>query len=202
MQRGVFRVNCQDCLDRTNTYMLKISVLVTHLILKSQGIDILNLENTGSHKEQNILEKMDTKKANSFLQQFKSGWADCGNNISNLYSNTNSSSTRITKTGKVGIQHKIDCALIGANRLIQSIYTDPFKHSCLQIVAGLHHLSNYGTPLPPRGPSCQTFQLGPLLSGALSSVAQINCLCVCLFSPSRSAEPNCVVGRQIAAAVR
>ena len=46
--------------------------------------------------------------------EFKNLWANAGTNISLIYAGTDAATTGMTKTGKGGLKHKIDCAYVGA----------------------------------------------------------------------------------------
>lgn len=43
LQNGVFRINCVDCLDRTNAFMTKLLFIVADTILTHMGVHIPNV---------------------------------------------------------------------------------------------------------------------------------------------------------------
>ncbi|KRX04616.1 Endonuclease/exonuclease/phosphatase [Pseudocohnilembus persalinus] len=148
-QNGVFRINCKDCLDRTNTYMMKVSLCALELIFKQEHN--LQLEQI---VQGNPLFKMDESPTHPFLKQFKYLWAYNGDNISYLYAGTDAATTSLTKKGYQGLQnqikHKVICANVGFKRLIQSQFQDAHKQECLNLVAGIHTKSNMQLPFDVR----------------------------------------------------
>lgn len=79
---GVFRVNCLDCLDRTNFFLAKAALITLEEILKQFNISTRNL-----------LEEMKSSKDNDLIKKFRNIWADNGDNISYHYTGTGSTHT-------------------------------------------------------------------------------------------------------------
>lgn len=85
LQKGVFRTNCVDCLDRTNVVQSLLGRRMLTVML--QKMDILNFG-------QKVEDQLD------FESLFKSVWADHADIISIQYSGTGALKTDFTRTGK------------------------------------------------------------------------------------------------------
>jgi hypothetical protein len=81
-QKGVFRTNCLDCLDRTNFFQAKLALITVESIFRQ-----LNLSNS------NLLDEMKGDKDNSFIRKFRNIWADNGDAVSYHYTGTGSTHT-------------------------------------------------------------------------------------------------------------
>ncbi|GMF51695.1 unnamed protein product [[Candida] boidinii] len=91
-QKGIFRINCIDCLDRTNI----ISKFLSSKILERQLKD-LNILNIRKDNSNDIISIMNTKKFNF---NYSNLWADNGDSISNQYASTNALKGDFTRTSK------------------------------------------------------------------------------------------------------
>ncbi|OWB75587.1 hypothetical protein B5S31_g5510 [[Candida] boidinii] len=98
-QKGIFRINCIDCLDRTNI----ISKFLSSKILERQLKDLNILNIRQQHQQDNnksnndIISIMNTKKFNF---KYSNLWADNGDSISNQYASTNALKGDFTRTSK------------------------------------------------------------------------------------------------------
>ena len=86
LQKGVFRTNCMDCLDRTNVVQAFLAAENLATILSSWGI--LNT-NSVQELEQNC----------DFQSIYRNSWADHANLISVQYAGTGALKTDYTRTG-------------------------------------------------------------------------------------------------------
>jgi hypothetical protein len=84
-QNGAFRVNCIDCLDRTNVTESVVALNVLERQLRELGYFAQN-ESLKDYPE--------------FESIFKNTWADNGDVLSNLYAGTGALKADITRTGK------------------------------------------------------------------------------------------------------
>ena len=85
MQKGVFRTNCMDCLDRTNVVQSLLATENLKVVLSRMGI---------------LRPGEDILKKESFQPVFKNVWADHADMISVQYSGTGALKTDFTRTGK------------------------------------------------------------------------------------------------------
>ena len=85
-QKGVFRTNCMDCLDRTNVVQAYMNKDALADILSTLGI----LRN-------NSIAELEENEA--FLKTYRNSWADHGNLISIQYAGTGALKTDYTRTG-------------------------------------------------------------------------------------------------------
>ena len=85
MQKGVFRTNCMDCLDRTNVVQSLLATENLKVVLSRMGV---------------LRPGDDILKKESFQPVFKNIWADHADMISVQYSGTGALKTDFTRTGK------------------------------------------------------------------------------------------------------
>jgi hypothetical protein len=90
-QKGAFRTNCIDCLDRTNVIQTVISRITLHHILFEMGIS--------KTQNDNINEPFEPF-CDNFEDIYRSFWTDNGNFLSKCYSGTNALKADFTRTGK------------------------------------------------------------------------------------------------------
>ncbi|KAI9143692.1 Endonuclease/exonuclease/phosphatase [Paraphysoderma sedebokerense] len=105
-QRGVFRTNCLDCLDRTNVV---------------QGLL--------AEKQLKFLESMDDKLKYLFLSEgfqlgFKDIWADNGDYLSRIYAGTGALKSGFTRSGKRTIAGLLDDTAKSVNRFVKNNFQD------------------------------------------------------------------------------
>jgi hypothetical protein len=90
-QKGVFRTNCLDCLDRTNYVQTKIAMHIFEYILQAVSINIQKVfgcDSLVSSLDQN------NKTSELLIANFKNAWADSGDMISKHYTGTGSTLTK------------------------------------------------------------------------------------------------------------
>lgn len=90
-QKGAFRTNCIDCLDRTNVIQTVISRITLHHILYELGIS--------KQQNDNINEPFEPFCEN-FEDSYRAIWTDNGNFLSKCYSGTDALKGDFTRTGK------------------------------------------------------------------------------------------------------
>lgn len=71
-QTGAFRINCVDCLDRTNNFTSRLCLRIFELALNKPA----------PMGGQSFLQCIDTYKGTEFMAQYKVIWADNGDEIS------------------------------------------------------------------------------------------------------------------------
>ncbi|EAS02726.2 endonuclease/exonuclease/phosphatase family protein (macronuclear) [Tetrahymena thermophila SB210] len=130
-----FRVNCKDCLDRTNSFLMRIAFYQIEQILRQElGITII---------DQNIEQQIHANKLfdtqDPLIQQLKQLWVENGNSISNLYAGTDST----TKKASSGFQYKLNAYLIGMKRFVNCNLNDSFKMECINLITCQHFDSFY-----------------------------------------------------------
>ena len=91
LQKGGFRTNCIDCLDRTNVIQTVISRITLHHILFQLGIS--------KTQNDNINEPFEPF-SDIFEDIYRAMWTDNGNFLSKCYSGTNALKADFTRTGK------------------------------------------------------------------------------------------------------
>lgn len=104
-QRGVPRINCLDCLDRTNATMARIAweILVRQFSLSDITIS---------------LDYDDTLLTHPLLRAIRSLWADNGDALSREYIGVTSGSARKTRTGKGGLKGLFDMGMKKVEKML------------------------------------------------------------------------------------
>ncbi|KAI8890412.1 DNase I-like protein [Backusella circina FSU 941] len=117
-QKGAFRTNCMDCLDRTNLVQNEISKHVLVEYLHNRFRDGMA---TGR-------EKLVTK--HSHL------WAENGDSLSKIYSGTGALKSSFTRTGKVTFMNVLSDATRSVNRFYINNFQDKARQEVIDQLLG------------------------------------------------------------------
>lgn len=117
------RVNCLDCLDRTNFIQTKLALDILNTILIKCGFDIESIFKTSSL----VYAADDHQSTDQFIINLKNIWADNGDLISKHYTGTGSTHTNVTRTGKRDLMGMMDHGLKSLNRFYKQYMEDNFK---------------------------------------------------------------------------
>ncbi|MCQ2819356.1 MAG: hypothetical protein MJ252_19000 [archaeon] len=118
IQKGVFRTNCVDSLDRTNVVQTVFGRYFLHKIFKDiQFINNFNGEPFEEFKP-------------SFEKDFKNMWADNGDAISKAYSGTRAMKADFVRTGKRKPQGYLDDGMLSLMRLYLNNFCDGYNQDC------------------------------------------------------------------------
>ncbi|KAI7900605.1 SacI homology domain-containing protein [Cokeromyces recurvatus] len=114
-QKGIFRTNCMDCLDRTNLVQNEISRRVLLNFLKQtnrvHGIDYLIIRH--SHL-----------------------WAENGDGLSKIYAGTGALKSGFTRTGKVTFMNVLSDATRSVNRFYINNFQDKARQEVIDQLLG------------------------------------------------------------------
>ncbi|KAJ2226688.1 hypothetical protein H4R99_004177 [Coemansia sp. RSA 1722] len=121
-QSGVFRVNCMDCLDRTNVVQSTIARFVLNEQLVRLGVHIA--------PEQGLAAYAGLEKTLNHL------WANNGDYISRQYAGTSAMKGDFTRTGKRNFTGVVSDASYSLARLWMSTFRDYFSQSVLDFTMG------------------------------------------------------------------
>ncbi|KAJ3380706.1 inositol polyphosphate 5-phosphatase [Lobulomyces angularis] len=124
IQKGVFRTNCLDCLDRTNVVQTVLAKQAVSLFLKS--ID------AGS-----------VAKHDSFLTVFNTLWADNGDWLSKIYAGTGALKSSYTRQGKSTLFGFLDDAAKSVSRLYINNFQDEKRQDLIDLLLGKAVLNNF-----------------------------------------------------------
>ncbi|PAV23487.1 hypothetical protein PNOK_0055500 [Pyrrhoderma noxium] len=123
-QKAVFRVNCVDCLDRTNVFC---SAVARHMLNKQLGaVALLNPISDG-HTE------VDTV--------FNDIWANNGDAISKAYAGTSALKGDFTRTGKRDLAGMLNDGMNSLARMYSSTFSDWFSQAVIDFMLGYRTLS-------------------------------------------------------------
>ncbi|KAH3743241.1 Suppressor of actin mutations [Pelomyxa schiedti] len=129
-QSGVFRVNCVDCLDRTNVVQ---SVFAKHMIQKQ-------LSHLG------FISGSDSLSALPFFDtQFTAAWVNNANYLSSQYTGTSALKTDYTKAGKIGMRAKVSDGVTCLKRIVQQ-YQDDDKQEAIDLFLGNYTVGQGSMP--------------------------------------------------------
>ncbi|XP_055383120.1 phosphatidylinositol-3-phosphatase SAC1 [Condylostylus longicornis] len=164
-QDGVFRVNCIDCLDRTNVVQSMLARRSLNIVLKKLGV---------LQYEQNF-----ENVSPAFEVLFKAVWADNADLISVQYSGTGALKTDFTRTGKRTKAGLIKDGTNSLTRYVLNNFYDGFRQDALDLFLGNYMIrDNEGTLIPspliaPKGwrygtfPSVLMFALAMFFASAI-----------------------------------
>ncbi|XP_062954503.1 synaptojanin-2 isoform X2 [Cynocephalus volans] len=107
-QKGTLRMNCLDCLDRTNTVQCFIALEVLHLQLESLGLNSKPI-------------------ADRFVEAFKAMWSLNGHSLSKVFTG----SRALEGKAKVG---KLKDGARSVSRTIQSSFFDGVKQEAIKLL--------------------------------------------------------------------
>lgn len=119
-QNGVFRVNCLDCLDRTNFIQQLISSRVLKLFL-----DDFKLNEFSRNCDDE-----------DFMQKHNVLWADHGDQISQIYAGTNALKSSYTRKGKMSLAGVISDATKSVSRMYINNFMDKGKQQNIDLLLG------------------------------------------------------------------
>jgi len=128
IQKSLPRINCLDCLNRTNLVQSIISWKILENMFKNLKFSEKDLLNIFNPNENFILE------GSQFKESFKYMWDNNGNAISFQYAGTASTSTSFTTTGINNLFGYISDSINNVKRLYQVNFGDDFKQECIDIL--------------------------------------------------------------------
>ncbi|KAJ7109515.1 SacI homology domain-containing protein [Mycena epipterygia] len=123
-QKGVFRVNCIDCLDRTNV----VQSAFARYVLNNQlgAVALLNPEMEGRTEADNV---------------FNDVWANNGDAISRAYAGTSALKGDFTRTGKRDLGGMLNDGVNSLARMYTSTFSDWFCQAVIDFMLGSRTLS-------------------------------------------------------------
>eukprot|EP01117_Protostelium_nocturnum_P016749 TRINITY_DN6701_c0_g1_i1.p1 TRINITY_DN6701_c0_g1~~TRINITY_DN6701_c0_g1_i1.p1 ORF type:complete len:1212 (-),score=389.34 TRINITY_DN6701_c0_g1_i1:62-3697(-) len=132
-QNGVFRVNCLDCLDRTN--VCETAIARRALTLALQLCDVLDTSNRTNSMSSDVLD-------NSALEEIhKQMWANNGDAMSIAYTGTGALKSKLTRTGKLTLGGMMDDGMKSVMRTYQNMVRDDNKQDVIDYFLGNQNLT-------------------------------------------------------------
>lgn len=119
-QKGVFRTNCIDCLDRTNIVQTLISRHLTHRIISDFNI---SLKRTYTGKIFDMFRK-------TFENEFRIIWTNHGDVLSNCYSGTGAQKSDFNRTGKRTYYGVVSDLFKSVKRFFVNNINDNYYQAC------------------------------------------------------------------------
>ncbi|CCM00021.1 uncharacterized protein FIBRA_02047 [Fibroporia radiculosa] len=124
-QKGVFRVNCIDCLDRTNVVE---SAFARHVLNRQLGAVAL-LDTSGA------IQRTETDVV------FNDVWANNGDAISREYAGTSALKGDFTRTGKRDLTGMLNDGVNSLARMYSSTFADWFSQAVIDYILGNRTIS-------------------------------------------------------------
>ncbi|KAJ9531855.1 hypothetical protein QJQ45_022032 [Haematococcus lacustris] len=172
-QGGVVRVNCIDCLDRTNVVQGVLARKSLEAMLASLGL----LPST----REGHLATLPEAYPEQVEREFKILWADHGDALSTQYAGTGAMKSGFTRTGKRTTAGALDDGVKAVVRYYLNNYQDGRKQDALDLLTGAYQPD--GVRPPPLRP--QPSPLVPLLLGLLGmSIALYNLVQLARYGPA------------------
>eukprot|EP01023_Acetabularia_acetabulum_P042363 TRINITY_DN4181_c0_g1_i7.p1 TRINITY_DN4181_c0_g1~~TRINITY_DN4181_c0_g1_i7.p1 ORF type:complete len:598 (-),score=98.18 TRINITY_DN4181_c0_g1_i7:133-1926(-) len=129
-QRGVFRTNCVDCLDRTNVVQAMLGRYALEAVLKSQNI----------MKQSGKLES-DFPQIEKYMKVM---WADHGDQVAIQYAGTGALKSGFTRTGKRTLDGYVDDGYKAVARYYLNNFEDGRKQDAIDLISGTFTLEPDG----------------------------------------------------------
>uniref|UniRef100_A0A8C7TMA0 SAC domain-containing protein n=1 Tax=Oncorhynchus mykiss TaxID=8022 RepID=A0A8C7TMA0_ONCMY len=131
-QKGTFRSNCMDCLDRTNVIQSMLARRSIQSQLQRMGV---------LHVAQRIEEQADFEKI------YKNAWADNANACAKQYAGTGALKTDFTRTGKRTQMGLVMDGVNSAIRYYKNNFSDGFRQDSIDLFLGNYAV--YETDVSP-----------------------------------------------------
>ncbi|KJP85723.1 hypothetical protein AK88_04645 [Plasmodium fragile] len=122
-QKGVFRVNCIDCLDRTNVFQSFLAKYILHMQLRTMDIKL---------EQENKFPFYLFKNAHEELL-YRQTWIHNANAISIIYSGAGALKNDITKNGKRTIGGLLQDLFHIVQRYINNNFLDGYNNDCIHL---------------------------------------------------------------------
>uniref|UniRef100_A0A673YIW6 SAC1 like phosphatidylinositide phosphatase a n=1 Tax=Salmo trutta TaxID=8032 RepID=A0A673YIW6_SALTR len=134
-QKGTFRSNCMDCLDRTNVIQSMLARRSIQSQLQRMGV---------LHVAQRIEEQADFEKI------YKNAWADNANACAKQYAGTGALKTDFTRTGKRTQMGLVMDGVNSAIRYYKNNFSDGFRQDSIDLFLGNYAVDETDGPTPLR----------------------------------------------------
>ncbi|KAF9418226.1 inositol polyphosphate 5-phosphatase [Podila epigama] len=113
-QRGVFRTNCLDCLDRTNVVQSNLS---------KEAIE-------------SLLHNLQYQRSGSLLLSHSQLWASNGDMLSKIYTGTGALKSEVTRSGKMSFGGLLSDATKSINRFYINNFQDKDRQETIDVLLG------------------------------------------------------------------
>ncbi|TDH67750.1 hypothetical protein CCR75_005313 [Bremia lactucae] len=172
-QRGVFRVNCMDNLDRTNVVMSLFARRTMLMALQLYPFDVVKDDNGNS-----VLDSP----YESFEVVFKNAWADNADYVSRMYAGTGALKTDFTRTGRRTLAGALQDGVNSITRYYLNNFSDGIRQDAFDLLVG-----NFAPDKRDESPF--TFQQQHSLVHLMLEVALATCAIVTVSLSTRPELP-------------
>ncbi|KAH7908877.1 SacI homology domain-containing protein [Hygrophoropsis aurantiaca] len=121
-QKGVYRVNCIDCLDRTNVVQSAFARHVLTMQLEAVGLLSASNKNGAQMSEADVI--------------FNDVWANNGDAISRAYAGTSALKGDFTRTGKRDLTGLLNDGVNSLSRMYSATFSDWFTQAVIDYTLG------------------------------------------------------------------
>jgi phosphatidylinositol-bisphosphatase len=120
-QKGVIRINCLDCLDRTNVVMTRVAWHSLATQLQMIGLPL-------------AFDFDDANLAHPLLKSFKNIWADNGDMLSYEYTGTGSTISSVTRNGRQSIRGLLEHGMKSVSRFYHANVEDNSRQEFIELL--------------------------------------------------------------------
>ncbi|XP_043726172.1 phosphoinositide phosphatase SAC8 isoform X1 [Telopea speciosissima] len=150
-QKGIVRVNCIDCLDRTN---------VTQIYLARESLNS-QLRKIGALSSTECISKFC-----EIYEKFKTIWVEQGDEISLEYSGTHAMKSDFVRFGRQTLLGLIKDGMTGLSRYYLNNFHDGIRQDAMDLISG-HYTVNFNGPSPFQMNEFESFSYLPVASALL-----------------------------------
>jgi hypothetical protein len=125
-QKGTFRTNCMDCLDRTNVVQSVIGRKLLHFALIHSELSDKKIFQLGPFE----------KFPEALEDTFREIWTKNADALSILYTGTGALKTDFTRTGKRSKQGALNDGKNSIMRYVKNNFYDGYNQNCIDLVLG------------------------------------------------------------------
>ncbi|KAJ8476758.1 hypothetical protein OPV22_020485 [Ensete ventricosum] len=133
-QNGIVRVNCIDCLDRTNVTQSYVATKLLNLLLQQVGAFSSN-EHISMYTD--------------IYEKFKNLWAEHGDEISLEYAGTHALKGDLVRYGRQTVSGIIKDGISALTRYYLNNFQDGIRQDALDLISGRYTVGRSGPPFQP-----------------------------------------------------
>lgn len=140
LQKGVFRTNCLDSLDRTNVGQGKIGLFILQDQLRQSGVNLVKVYGEeANHKGLAFIysngKQQDSQK-HDCLQDLRQMWTDMGDQLSRQYAGTDSTISKVSRDGRETFDCKVQHKTMAVKRFFLNTLSENPMQLSIDIVLG------------------------------------------------------------------
>ncbi|XP_058075031.1 phosphoinositide phosphatase SAC8 isoform X5 [Magnolia sinica] len=167
-QKGVVRVNCIDCLDRTNVTQVHMDYCI--LDLRVKHVTLLSQSDLGRKSLNTQLQRMEAFSPSESIsshpdidEKFKILWVEQGDEISLEYSGTHALKGDLVRYGRQTVSGLIKDGMSALSRYYLNNFHDGIRQDAMDLISG-RYTANRNSPSPFQLNGFESFSYLPVAS--------------------------------------